>query len=380
MQLKETASLQSCACADKAGVVETGRNPGRDPVHVLVVSNHWKKENNVTFAGIWADRQISALQDIGVRVSTFDIGTSHSPLRLRRKWRELREAVRDSRPDIVHARYGTLVAVLSVCSGVPAVITFAGSDLLPGAGISRLRTYLGICLSNLAALRARKIICVSNQLRQALWWRRKVAVVIPDGVNLAAFCPEPREVARRRLGWPIEPEVVLLDALRDPINKGLDIAREAMVIVRKKRPQAELRVISGVSPHEMPAYYNAADVLLCASRQEGSPNVVKEALACNLPVVSTRVGDVADRLAGVEPSRLVQREPHQIARALVDILSQRRRSNGRQKVLALNLEDAARRVLEVYRAVQEALPRASHADFPSLRMPTAKEGDRSAVC
>jgi len=378
--LKRTASFQPCVCADKDGIVQTGRNPGRDPVHVLVVSNHWKKEDNVTFAGIWADRQISALRDIGVRVSTFDIGTSHSPLRLWRKWRELRGVVRDSRPDVVHARYGTLVAVLSVCSGAPAVITFAGSDLLPGAGISRIRTYLGICMSNLAALRARKIICVSNQLRQALWWRRKVAVVIPDGVNLAAFSPEPREVARRRLGWRIEPEVVLLDALRDPINKGLDIAREAMVIVRKKRPEAELRVFSGVPPQEMPTYYNAADVLLCASRQEGSPNVVKEALACNLPVVSTCVGDVAERLAGVEPSRLVKRGAHEIAESLVDILSQRRRSNGRPKVLALNLEDTARRVLEVYRALQEGLPRVSHEDFRAHECVRGKNWERSASC
>jgi glycosyltransferase involved in cell wall biosynthesis len=361
--LKRTSSSQPCARADKAGILQTGRNPTWNPVHVLVVSNHWKKQDNVTFAGIWADRQISSLRDIGVRVSTFDIGTSHSPLRLWRKWRELRRMVRNSRPDMVHARYGTLVAVLSVCSGAPAVITFAGSDLLPGAGISRLRTYLGICLSNLAALRAQKIICVSNQLRQALWWRRRVAVVIPDGVNLVAFSPEPQQIARRRLGWRVEPEVVLLDALRDPINKGLEIAREAMMIVRKERPETELRVFSGVPPQEMPTYYNAADVLLCASRQEGSPNVVKEALACNLPVVSTCVGDVADRLVGVEPSRLVQREAHQIAKALVDILSQHRRSNGRQKVLALNLEDTARRVLEVYRALQGDWPRPRHADF-----------------
>jgi teichuronic acid biosynthesis glycosyltransferase TuaC len=376
--LKQTASSESCACADKAGILQA--DSSRPPVHVLVVSNHWKKQDNVTFAGIWADRQISALRDIGVRVSTFDIGTSHSPLRLWRKWRELRRVVRDSRPDMVHARYGTLVALLSTCSGAPAVLTFAGSDLLPGAGISRLRTYLGICLSNLAALRARKIICVSNQLRQALWWRRRVAVVIPDGVNLAAFSPEPREVARRRLGWRDEPEVVLLDALRDPINKGLHIAREAMMIVRKERPEAELRVFSGVPPQEMPTYYNAADVLLCASRQEGSPNVVKEALACNLPVVSTCVGDVADRLAGVEPSRLVQREACQIAKALVDILSEHRRSNGRRKVLALNLEDTARRVLEVYRDLQEDLLPARHADFRAYESTGQKKEGRTALC
>jgi glycosyltransferase involved in cell wall biosynthesis len=153
-----------------------------------------------------------------------------------------------------------------------------------------------------------------------------------------------------------------------------------MMIVRKERPGAELRVFSGVPPQEMPTYYNAADVLLCASRQEGSPNVVKEALACNLPVVSTCVGDVADRLAGVEPSRLVQREACQIAKALVDILSEHRRSNGRRKVLALNLEDTARRVLEVYRDLQEDLLPARHADFRAYESTGQKKEGRTALC
>src|SRR5437763_7680581 len=126
--------------------VIVGRAPAEGPsgvrtLHVLVVSNHWRKPQNVTFGGIWVDRQIAALQRLGVRVSTFDIGTSHSPLALWGKWHQLRSFVRKSRPNIVHARYGTLVALLSVCSGAPAAITFAGSDLLPGAGIGRARTY-----------------------------------------------------------------------------------------------------------------------------------------------------------------------------------------------------------------------------------------------
>jgi glycosyltransferase involved in cell wall biosynthesis len=242
-----------------------------------------------------------------------------------------------------------VVGLLASLSGGHAIITFAGSDLLAGAGISLARTCLGIFLSNLAALRASRIICVSHQLREALWWRRRLATVIPDGVDLEEFQPRERALARDHLGWSHEPEVVLLDALRDPINKGLEIARKAVSLLKLVRPRAELHVLNGVQPGEMSWYYNAADVLLCASRQEGSANVVKEALACNLPVVSTAAGDAVERLAGVQPSGIVAREPAAMARGLEEVLVQGKRCNGREKVKHLALGNVAREVLRIYR-------------------------------
>jgi teichuronic acid biosynthesis glycosyltransferase TuaC len=100
----------------------------------------------------------------------------------------------------------------------------------------------------------------------------------------------------------------------------------------------------------MPLYYRAADVLLCTSKVEGSPNVVKEALACNLPVVSVPVGDVTERLAGVYPSAIVPRAPKHISEALTKILSERKRSNGREQVRHLSLEHVAQKILQVYRS------------------------------
>jgi len=99
----------------------------------------------------------------------------------------------------------------------------------------------------------------------------------------------------------------------------------------------------------MPSYYRAADVLLCASKQEGSPNVVKEALASNLPVVSVPVGDVSERLEGVVPSAIVPRDPIAIAGALEIILMIGKRSNGRNHVANLALDNIAQRVLAGYR-------------------------------
>src|SRR5262245_12069987 len=319
--------------------------------HVLVVSNHWGAKRSSPSAGIFVDRQIASLEKAGARISTYDIGTSHSLIHIVRKWLELRRLVRRLNPDIVHGRYGTIVGFVAVLEGRPAVISFCGGDLLLGASIPLVRQYLGILLSNVAALRAKHLICVSEELRQALWWRKSRAIVIPDEVNLDLFSPGPQEIARKQLGWELSRPIVIMNVRNDPKAKGLDLATIAMQMVRSRIPGTELRLIENVEPNRMPLYYRAADALLCASLSEGSPNVVKEALACNLPVVSTPVGDVRERLVDVQPSAVVARDARAIGEALVQILLERKRSNGREHVANLSSENIAQRVLDVYRTV-----------------------------
>jgi len=317
--------------------------------HVLVVSNHWGAKALTPSAGIFVDRQIAALEKAGVRVTTFDIGTSHSPIHIVTRWLELRRHVQRLNPDLVHAQYGTIIGFVSTFLSKPTVISYCGNDLRAGASVSKVRMYLGFFLSNMAALRARAMICKSAQLRQALWWCRHRAVVIPSGVDLDLFSPGPRKIARKELGWELEHPIVIFNVRNDPKNKGLDLATAAMQIVQSRIPGTELRLIENVEPNRMPLYYRAADVLLCASLSEGSPNVVKEALACDLPVVSTPVGDVHERLAGVQPSAVVARDTKAIGEALVKVLLERKRCNGRANVASLSSENIAQRVLGVYR-------------------------------
>jgi teichuronic acid biosynthesis glycosyltransferase TuaC len=319
------------------------------PLRVIVASNHWQLVAAPPYGGVFVDRQVAALAAQGVAVETFDVGLSHAPLALARKVFELRRAARTGAADVVQARYGTVVAAVAVAAGRPAVITFCGSDLLPGASVSFLRTWMGIALSNVAAVFARRVVCVSEELRRSLWFAKRKAVVIPDGVDLELFSPGSREESREELGWDPAARIVLFSGARDPRNKGLDLALAAMERVRTRLPDAALVTVSAVPPERMPSYYRAADVLLCASRQEGSPNVVKEALACNLPVVSTPVGDVPERLVGVRPSAVVPRQVQAIADALVDVLRSGQRCNGRETVLGLSQHLVAARVAAVLR-------------------------------
>jgi glycosyltransferase involved in cell wall biosynthesis len=319
--------------------------------HVLMVCNHLGEKASTTWAGIFVERQIASLERAGVRVTTFDIGRSYLPVHIVKKWLELRKLVKRLDPDLVHAQYGTITGFVSTFVGKPTVISYCGNDLLGGAPISKGRRWLGFFLSNVAALRARALVCKSTQLRQALWWRQHRATVIPNGVDLNLFVPGSQNEARIELGWNLENPIVIINSGMDPKRKGIHLAQAAMSFVRARLPNAELRVISNVEPTRMVFHYRAADVLLSASVSEGSPNVVKEALACNLPIVSTPVGDVSERLANVQPSVVVSRDAEAIGNALVRILLERKRSNGRENVVRLSLENIAERVLDVYRTV-----------------------------
>ncbi len=315
---------------------------------ILFVGNYESARVRDGCAGIFVERQARSLRELGLTVEAFDVGQGHSLPDLIDSLRRLRRVTRETRPDLLHAQYGTIVALVSVLTRHPTVITFGGSDLLPGASISLARTWLGIASSNLASLLARRVICVSEELKAALWWRRRGVSVIPRGVDLELFTPGPQDEARRQLGWDLDKPAVLVDGGRDWRNKGLDVAERAVVLAREQVPGLEMKVIRSVPPDEMPVWYRAADVLVCASRQEGSPNVVKESLACNLPVVGVDVGDVRERLAGVEPSTVVERTPEAIAGAIVGVIRDRRRSNGRERLSTIAQEVVARRIVDLY--------------------------------
>lgn len=322
-----------------------------ESLHVVMVCNYAEAKKYSPAMGIFVDRQIASLRQAGVRISIFDIGTSHSPTHILSKWLELRREVNRIAPDLVHAQYGSVVGMVAASAGKPTIISYCGSDLLRGSSVSWLRKWFSIFLSNVAALPADGLICKSEQLRQALWWKKNLAVVIPNGLDFDLFVPGPQGEAREKLGWNPESLIAIINAGDDAKRKGIELAQASMKIVRSCLPNAELIVLSNVDPARMPLFYQAADVALCCSIAEGSPNMVKEALACNLPVVSTPVGDVPDRLDGVFPSCIVSRDPKELGDAIVNILRTRQRSNGRERVIHLSLERVASQILALYQSV-----------------------------
>ena len=297
---------------------------------------------------IFARRQAETLAREGVEVEVFHLGSRTSVWELAREGARFRRRVRSFDPQVVHAHFGTVTALFAAWAApsTPLVITFRGSDLNVSGS---LRSVAGQVLSQIAALRASRIVCVSRQLRERLWWRRGSVIILPSGVDPDVFCPEPRCAARGRLGWNADERVVLFNAGHDRANKRLDLAREALALTQGLLARVRMEVMDGATaPARVPELLNAADCLLLTSDREGSPTVIQEALACNLPVISVDVGDTVERLRGVSCSAIVPREAEATALELVRVLRTPMRSDGRRKVGEFSAQRIAGELCRIY--------------------------------
>jgi glycosyltransferase involved in cell wall biosynthesis len=175
------------------------------------------------------------------------------------------------------------------------------------------------------------------------------ARVIPHGVDLDTFAPQPQRDARRDLGWDPDRTLVLFPYPASRDVKDYPRARRVVERVSDRLDQpVELKQVYGVPHDEMPTYYSAADALLLTSRREGSPNSVKEAMACNCPVVATDVGDVRERLGGVAHSG-VARTDDDLVTLLAAVLDADARSDGRDHLRDITAERVGERIRDVYR-------------------------------
>ncbi|MBN1932421.1 MAG: glycosyltransferase family 4 protein [Desulfobacterales bacterium] len=178
------------------------------------------------------------------------------------------------------------------------------------------------------------------------------AVIIPNGVDIDVFKPIDKKEAQKQVGFKSKKNIVFIG---NPSRreKNSRLAFDAFDLLEGSN--LELNVVSGVQFKDIPYYYNAADLLLLTSLWEGSPNVIKEAMACNCPVVATDVGDVA-WVMGNEPGYyLATFDPEDVAKKVLLALQYSEshgRTNGRQRIIKLGLdaETTAKRLISVYQA------------------------------
>ncbi len=210
--------------------------------------------------------------------------------------------------DVVHAHYGQSAFPAWFRLRSPLVITFHGSDVL-------VRGLFQSFCSRVASHLADAVIVVSEDMR-----RRISGLVIPCGVDMNVFRPYDHDEARLRLGWPKDKYLILFPFDPARLVKRYDLAKAAVERIVKEGVDAELVTVFSVENRKMPWYYSAADAMILCSDSEGSPTSVKEALACNLPVVATDVGDIREIMSGIPGTMICTQEVSEIVRSLREVL------------------------------------------------------------
>jgi glycosyltransferase involved in cell wall biosynthesis len=258
--------------------------------------------------------------------------------------------------DVVHAHYSYPGIISLLQRAAPVVVTFHGDDALgtvtPGGGTSLVSRLAVVPSSRLLARAVAAVVVQTEAMRRALG--RPDAHVIPCEVDFEVFYPTDRTEARRRLGLDASRPYLLFAA--DPAIpvKNFPLARAVADSVRRAVPAAELLVVHREPQPRLALFMNAADVLLFPSYQEGSPNVVKQALACDLPVVAADVGDVATVVGDAPHCHVGRRDLDELAAAVRAALTARARTAGTGRVQRFASSVVAAQLIEVYRSVGAA--------------------------
>jgi teichuronic acid biosynthesis glycosyltransferase TuaC len=315
-------------------------------LRVLHVTGAYPTQEN-PMSHIFVKLQIDSLSQVGIAADVCVLKGSGF-LKYIFGVRQIRKRLKDQAYDLIHAHYMYAGWTARLSSTLPLVVTFLGSDVygkVRGNGTTKLisRT-IHVFLSRMLCTLAAAAVVPSDKMSRLVG---NSSIVIPHGVNLEVFSPQ--EMKREGLQLAKNRFYVLFAGLKSNSVKRFPLAQRAMDILKMKHPDSELIEMEGLSQAGVAELMNSVNCLLVTSRHEAGPMVIKEALACNLPVVSVDVGDAVERLTGVDNCYLVSPNPQEIAGALELVLASSRRSlNARVKINDVTLEASALKLCEVY--------------------------------
>jgi len=283
-----------------------------------------------------SQNQGESLEKEGIIVSYYDI-IGNGVLGYMRNVNRLKKKIKTVNPDIVHAHYSLSGYIASLSSNkTPVITSLMGSDVNDVDAVQNKITNIFIKYFWKAT------IVKSDEMKKD---NNKITV-IPNGVDLNNYFQIARELALKKLNWDSKKKHVLFASDPDRSEKNYILARKAL----DKLPfdEVEVHYLKNIEQSNMKYYYNACDVLLLTSFSEGSPNVIKEAMACNCPIVSTEVGDVRSYLLGVEGCYLTTFDVDHVSKSITKALQFEKRTIGRDKMHDLDSTVIAKRLMKLY--------------------------------
>jgi teichuronic acid biosynthesis glycosyltransferase TuaC len=330
-------------------------------MRVLIVTNMYPTANAPSF-GIFVQDHVRALTNLGVDLEVFFVNGREARSEYVRALPLLARRLRTGKIEIVHAQHSYCVVQVVLASVFvsrlpPVVFTMHEGEVYLPSGTrdpdaDRIKQLVYSKRVKRWAVRfADQLVAVAPGMTDAISLNLPHAV-IPPGVDVDRFRPMSQRQCRDALGLPQDTRIVFFPASpsRD-FNKGYTVFRQAERFIR-----APVHVLTGggIDPRQMPLYMNASDVVVQASRFEASPMIVKEAMACERPIVSTDVGDVRDLCAGVGGCFICSPDSKDMAEKIEIALSLNGSADGgRARILkrGLTLQDVAERYVHLYHRV-----------------------------
>lgn len=311
-------------------------------MRILVVASY----NKGRFAPFVIE-QADALRELGCEIVFFGLQGKGMKGYLK-NIPALKKIIREEQPDVIHAHYGLSGLVANLQRLVPVVTTYHGSDI----NEKKARRF-----SKLAMRFSAWNIFVSRRTMEIARPKRKYTL-LPCGIELSDLQLTGKSEARRRMRLDDGKKFILFASAFDNAVKNASLAKEVVTLLQKDQgDNVALLELKGYTRDEVTLLMCAADVLLMTSLTEGSPQVIKEALACGCPIVSVDVGDVRERMEGVEGCFVASsRNSEELAELLQKAFGFQDKTQGREKIIADGLDNhqVAERLMGIYNTITKS--------------------------
>ena len=314
--------------------------------------------------------QGEALRALGIEVAYYAV-VGKGVLGYLRNIRPLQQKIKDFQPDIVHAHYGLSGMLAVLATRRPVVITCHNGET---------HTRRGNFFSSIALRFASHTIYVAQHIYDQLYFHPRRYTILPCGIDLENLAIVPKAKAQAEMHLPKDKINILFGGAFINARKNEPLAREAIALLTNERMNElgsegvngiNLVEMKGYDRHQVAMLMCGCDMLLLPSKSEGSPQVVKEAMACNCPVVATDVADIAHLLHGVKNSYVTTFDPADVADKIARVIRSGERSDGLYRIQALRLSnpEVAETIYRIYCSILHIEYTATlAADEPDIRV------------
>lgn len=277
--------------------------------------------------------QVASLKNLGVEIDYYKI-VGKGVRGYLGNLTHLKIKIRENNYDFIHAHYGLSGLLANLQWELPVITTYHGTDV--NVKINQL---LSLICSRLS-----KFNILTHPVQKSQLMLRKNYLIQPCGIDLDLFKPLTKSKCKKKLGFNENESLILFSSSFHRKEKNAKLAFKALSFLK----DVKLIELKGYSRKEVVELINAVDAVLITSHYETGPLIVKEALACNTPVISTDVGDVKNLIEKLDYSFITKFNARDIAKKIEITINNKEKVKYRHSVLEYDNKNVANNIYQLY--------------------------------